>query len=210
MRPKKYLIGGQVKLDKNKDGELTGEDFELMRTKKKGMYAKGGMQMYAKHGTMVKALKKYANGGETDPVKKGDKREAAKSDASSELEKRRAIKTGEREAYQLQIKTDNALARSQRTAAKTGGKAAPDPKLNRRLEKKSDKQYGEYESLNDQLLAANERLLSIYDKYDIPESDRASRRRKDKSGAFETFKGKDGKQHFNFLSVKKPFVQFNK
>lgn len=67
MRPKKYLIGGQVKLDKNKDGKITGEDFKLMRTKKKGMYAEGGMKMYAKHGTMVKALKKYANGGETDP-----------------------------------------------------------------------------------------------------------------------------------------------
>ena len=72
MRLKKYLTGGQVKLDKNKDGKITGEDFKLMRTKKKGMYAKGGMKMYAKDGAMVKALKKYANGGETDPVKKGD------------------------------------------------------------------------------------------------------------------------------------------
>lgn len=35
------------------------------------MYAKGGMKMYAKDGAMVKALKKYAIGGETDPVKKG-------------------------------------------------------------------------------------------------------------------------------------------
>lgn len=195
MRLKKYLTGGQVKLDINKDGKITDEDFKLMKTKKKSMYAQNG--------AMVKALKKYAIGGETDPVKKGGKREAAKSEASSEFEKKRAIQTAEKEAYQLQVKTDNALERSQRTTSKTGG-GAPDPKLNRRLEKKSGKQYGEYESLNDQLLAANERLLSIYDKYDIPESDRVSRRRKDKSGAFDAFTGKDGKQHFNFLSVNNP------
>lgn len=86
MRLKKYLTGGQVKLDKNKDGKITGEDFKLMRTKKKGMYAKGGMQMYAKDGAMVKALKKYANGGETDPVKKGGKRSAAMSERNEKLE----------------------------------------------------------------------------------------------------------------------------
>lgn len=67
MRLKKYLTGGQVKLDKNKDGKITAEDFKLMKAKKKSMYAKGGMKMYAKDGAMVKALKKYANGGETDP-----------------------------------------------------------------------------------------------------------------------------------------------
>ncbi len=66
MRLKKYLSGGQVELDKNKDGKITAEDFKLMKAKKKGMYAKGGMKMYAKDGSMVKALKKYANGGETD------------------------------------------------------------------------------------------------------------------------------------------------
>jgi len=71
MRLKKYLTGGQVKLDKNKDGKITAEDFKLMKAKKKGMYAKGGMKMYAKDGSMVKALKKYAKGGETDTLKAG-------------------------------------------------------------------------------------------------------------------------------------------
>ena len=32
---KKYLKGGQVKLDKNKDGKITGEDFKMLRAKKK-------------------------------------------------------------------------------------------------------------------------------------------------------------------------------
>ena len=73
MRLKKYLTGGQVKLDKNKDGKITAEDFKLMKAKKKGMYAKGGMKMYAKNGAMVKALKKYAKGGETDPPEKKTK-----------------------------------------------------------------------------------------------------------------------------------------
>ena len=66
MRLKKYLTGGQVELDKNKDGKITGEDFKLMRTKKKGMYAKGGMKMYAGKGTKVKM---YADGGDNEPVK---------------------------------------------------------------------------------------------------------------------------------------------
>ena len=57
MRLKKYLSGGQVELDKNKDGKITAEDFKLMKAKKKGMYAKGGMKM-------------YADGGDNDPPKK--------------------------------------------------------------------------------------------------------------------------------------------
>ena len=75
MRPKKYLTGGQVKLDKNKDGKITGEDFKLMKAKKKkGMYAKGGMKMYAGKGTKVKM---YADGGENKPVKKRNTRKEA-------------------------------------------------------------------------------------------------------------------------------------
>ena len=66
MRLKKYLTGGQVELDKNKDGEITAEDFKLMKAKKKGMYAKGGMKMYAGKGTKVKM---YADGGDNEPVK---------------------------------------------------------------------------------------------------------------------------------------------
>ena len=33
-RLKGYLTGGQVKLDKNKDGKITGEDFKMMEDKK--------------------------------------------------------------------------------------------------------------------------------------------------------------------------------
>jgi len=40
MGGKMYLKGGQVKLDKNKDGKITGEDFKMMKAKKK--YNKGG------------------------------------------------------------------------------------------------------------------------------------------------------------------------
>lgn len=61
MRAKKYLVGGQVKLDKNKDGKLTAEDFKLLRSKKK---------MSAKDGAMVKALKRYAMGGKNKKLKK--------------------------------------------------------------------------------------------------------------------------------------------
>tara|TARA_R110002072_G_scaffold118799_1_gene251357 strand:+ start:250 stop:414 length:165 start_codon:yes stop_codon:yes gene_type:complete len=34
MMRKKYLTGGQVKLDKNKDGKISGEDFKMMKKKK--------------------------------------------------------------------------------------------------------------------------------------------------------------------------------
>ena len=41
MKAKKYLKGGQVKLDANKDGKISGKDFSMLR---KGMkkYQKGG------------------------------------------------------------------------------------------------------------------------------------------------------------------------
>jgi len=32
---KKYLKGGQVKLDDNKDGKISGEDFKILKAKKK-------------------------------------------------------------------------------------------------------------------------------------------------------------------------------
>lgn len=64
MRLKKYLTGGQVKLDINKDGKITAEDFKLMKTKKKGMYAKNG--------AMVKALKSYAVGGKKKKTEEGE------------------------------------------------------------------------------------------------------------------------------------------
>lgn len=34
-KKKKYLKGGQVKLDVNKDGKISGEDFKMLRAKKK-------------------------------------------------------------------------------------------------------------------------------------------------------------------------------
>lgn len=55
----KYLKGGQVKLDKNKDGKLSGIDFKMMGDKaNKGMKYKhggkgkamGGMKMNYGHG----------------------------------------------------------------------------------------------------------------------------------------------------------------
>ena len=65
-----YLKGGQVKLDKNNDGELTEEDFKLLRKQKTSMKTKK-KSLYAKYGALVKAMKRYENGGETDPPKKG-------------------------------------------------------------------------------------------------------------------------------------------
>jgi len=35
MYRKRYLSGGQAKLDVNKDGKITGEDFKMLRGKKK-------------------------------------------------------------------------------------------------------------------------------------------------------------------------------
>ena len=32
---KRYLTGGQAKLDVNKDGKISGEDFAMLRNKKK-------------------------------------------------------------------------------------------------------------------------------------------------------------------------------
>ena len=36
------LKGGQKKLDANKDGEISGDDFKLLRSKKPEMKSKGG------------------------------------------------------------------------------------------------------------------------------------------------------------------------
>jgi len=63
-----YLKGGQVKLDKNNDGELTEEDFELLRKQKTNMKTKK-KSLYAKYGALVKAMKKYEDGGKTKKSK---------------------------------------------------------------------------------------------------------------------------------------------
>lgn len=49
---KKYrkggLVGKQHKLDKNKDGKITGQDFKMMKKGGKMMYGKGGMMKLKK------------------------------------------------------------------------------------------------------------------------------------------------------------------
>ena len=59
------LKGGQNKLDKNKDGKISGDDFKMMKKKGGGMmkkkgYAMGGMMKkgMAKGGMMKKGMKK--------------------------------------------------------------------------------------------------------------------------------------------------------
>jgi len=72
-----YLKGGQVKLDKNNDGELTEEDFKLLRKQKTSMKTKK-KSLYAEYGALVKAMKRYENGGETDPPEKNGKKDPVK------------------------------------------------------------------------------------------------------------------------------------
>jgi hypothetical protein len=43
-KKKKYLKGGQAKLDMNKDGELTGADFKMLGNKGKKKKAMKGMK----------------------------------------------------------------------------------------------------------------------------------------------------------------------
>lgn len=62
-KKKEYLKGGQVKLDMNKDGKLTGADFKMLGNKKMMM---GGMINADKefmYGGMMKSDKKYMAGG---------------------------------------------------------------------------------------------------------------------------------------------------
>ena len=44
---KKFLSGGQAKLDANKDGKITGEDFAMLRGKKKDKKKKPSMMAMA-------------------------------------------------------------------------------------------------------------------------------------------------------------------
>jgi len=60
MKKKGYAMGGalkgsQSKLDKNKDGKISGDDFKMMKKKGGGMMKKKGM---AKGGMMKKGMKK--------------------------------------------------------------------------------------------------------------------------------------------------------
>lgn len=54
MKAKKYLKGGQVKLDANKDGKISGEDFKQLRGRKE--MKKGGKVV------------KYSKGGKNNPT----------------------------------------------------------------------------------------------------------------------------------------------
>ena len=48
---KKFLSGGQAKLDANKDGKITGEDFKMLKAgKKKDKKKKPSMMMMAMKG----------------------------------------------------------------------------------------------------------------------------------------------------------------
>ena len=58
MKAKKYQKGGQVKLDANKDGKITGEDFKMLKGKK--MMGGGMMPEYKKGGKVTDPRKKYS------------------------------------------------------------------------------------------------------------------------------------------------------
>ena len=84
------LTGGQVKLDKNKDGEITGEDFKMMEERKVAgrTYKKGDprlkmdknkklrrkmKRMTAAGGGMMQDKMKMMGGGKVMKYKKGGK-----------------------------------------------------------------------------------------------------------------------------------------
>lgn len=142
---------------------------------------------------------KYQEGG------KNSKREAAKSGASSAYADQRAIKLAEKEAYQLQVQMNNAKRRADMTGSKVGA-GGPDPKLNRRLDRKEAKQDKTWEKLESELEAAQERLFDIYEKQGVPVNQRRSYRRTNDDGSYRSYKGKDGKQHYSYGPVTKPGV----
>lgn len=76
MKAKKYLKGGQVKLDANKDGKISGEDFKMLRGRKE-----------MKSGGKVVKYQKAQNG---IVVKGSDKRKSATSERESKLDDVRA------------------------------------------------------------------------------------------------------------------------
>jgi len=81
---KRYLAGGQVKLDKNKDGKISGEDFKMM--------------------------KKYQAGGTVGDKK----RKVVKGSGSSAYEARRKESREESEANANVVRRQNAINRSNR------------------------------------------------------------------------------------------------
>ena len=74
MMMKKYLKGGQVKLDANKDGKISAEDFKMLRQKNKAAYGMMMKKMKAAGGMM---MKKYQEGGLSEADKKKMRRRRA-------------------------------------------------------------------------------------------------------------------------------------
>lgn len=73
-KKKKYLKGGQAKLDMNKDGKLSGADFKMLGNKKKKMMMGGKMNadkefMYG--GKMPKFKSVFSNSNQMDDIGKG-------------------------------------------------------------------------------------------------------------------------------------------
>ena len=74
-----YLTGGQTKIDANKDGKITGEDFKILKARKKGMKvqkANLGLLMTNKKlagagllGLGMLAKKKFSKGGKNGKKK---------------------------------------------------------------------------------------------------------------------------------------------
>ena len=64
------LVGGQTKLDKNKDGKITGDDFAMLR----GGNAKGGAIRKMAGGKMVKKM--MSGGGKAKGMANGGKKKS--------------------------------------------------------------------------------------------------------------------------------------
>ena len=99
----KYLKGGQVKLDANKDGKLSGEDFKMLRGGKK-MKSGGKVVKYQKGGELTVAQKKAKKASEAakkkelqDKFRKADSRvtrEAKQRTESSSKSQKKATGRG--------------------------------------------------------------------------------------------------------------------
>lgn len=101
-----YLKGGQVKLDKNNDGELTEEDFELLRKQKTNMKTKK-KSLYAEYGALVKAMKSYKEGGKTDPEEGESKGEIRIQDLPTSEAKNIGMGLGSRDSFLGRGKYEN-------------------------------------------------------------------------------------------------------
>ena len=86
MYRKRYLKGGQVKLDANKDGKITAEDFKMLKSKKKSTKKQ-------KPSPMMLAMRDKRNMGaskalEKDQLNQLRKREEKFSKETKKFEKR--------------------------------------------------------------------------------------------------------------------------